>query len=259
MEAIDLSITVLVFLCVAALIAGFLDTLVGGGGLITIPALLMAGVPPIFALGTNKLQAVMGTGMASVMMFSRKKVEFSSVKLLMTAAFVGSVVGSVVVQFFKSEVLSILIPLVIVFIAVYFVAMPNQSLSVREPRISRKTYGGTAVPAIGFYDGMFGPGTGSFFVLAGVSLRGQEIVSATATAKTLNFATNLASLLVFIAFGKLLWLVGGVMMIGQAIGANLGARTLLTINPVLLRYLIIGVCFVMLISWYFSSAATKPV
>lgn len=254
MEALDLSVTVLILLCLAAMAAGYLDTLVGGGGLITIPALLMAGIPPIYALGTNKLQAVVGTGTASVMMLARQKVSFAQVKLMMLAAFAGSLLGAVAIQFFDSKALSVLIPIVIVLIAVYFVIAPKQSLHSGEPRIDQALYTGTAVPGIGIYDGMIGPGTGSFYVLSGISLRGQGIVDATATAKTLNFATNLASFLVFMVFGKLLWMVGGLMMIGQVIGANLGARTLLTINPSILRYLIIAVCFVMLISWIVSSA-----
>ncbi|MEM7359539.1 MAG: TSUP family transporter [Pseudomonadota bacterium] len=254
MEALDLSITVLLMLCLAAMAAGYLDTLVGGGGLITIPALLIAGVPPIFALGTNKLQAVVGTATASAMMISRRKVRFEQVSMMMLVAFIGSLLGALAVQYVDSQALSIMIPVVIVGIAVYFVVAPKQTLEAREPRISPAAYNASAVPGIGFYDGMFGPGTGSFFVLAGVSLRGQGVVDATAIAKPLNFATNLASLLVFVVFGKLLWLIGGVMMVGQIIGANLGARTLLTINPVVLRYLIIGVCFVMLISWTLTSA-----
>lgn len=245
----ELSLWMLLGLCLAAFAAGYLDTLVGGGGLITIPALLMAGVPPLAALGTNKLQAVTGSGTASILMFRSGRVSFRDVRWLMLVAFLGSVVGTVLVQFFSTELLEIIIPLVIILIAGYFIASPNQASISREAKVSSTTYRAAVVPSIGFYDGMFGPGTGSFFVLAGVSLRGQEIVSATAVAKTLNFATNLASLLVFIAYGQLVWLIGIVMMLGQISGATLGARTLLTIKPELLRFLVIAMCLVMLVSW----------
>ena len=255
METFELTAVVLLMLCIAAVAAGYLDTLVGGGGLITIPALLMAGMPPILALGTNKLQSVVGTGTASLMMVKRGKLRIRDVKKLMLAAFTGSVLGSVVVQFFDTELLRVLIPIVIVLIALYFILSPQQSLHASEVKLTENTYAKTAVPTIGFYDGMFGPGTGSFFVLSGVSLRGQEIVASTATAKTLNFATNFGSLLVFIAFGKIIWLVGGVMMIGQAIGANLGAKTLLSIDPAKLRYLVIALCLVMLAAWFWGSGA----
>ncbi len=245
----EFSFVALLVLCLAAFAAGYLDTLVGGGGLITIPALLMAGVPPLAALGTNKLQAVTGSGTASLMMFRLGKVRFREVSSLMAIAFASSLVGTVAVQYISTDALNILIPIVIVIIALYFILAPQQAAESRAPKVSERTYKTTAVPVVGAYDGMFGPGTGSFFVLAGVSLRGQEIVSATARAKTLNFATNLASLLVFLFFGQVVVVAGVVMMLGQVTGARLGATTLVKIDPVLLRYLVIAMCLVMLVSW----------
>ncbi len=249
MESFDPSYSTLLILVLVAVVAGFVDTLVGGGGLITIPALLAAGLPPIFALGTNKLQAVAGTGTASISLFLYRKVRFQHVKWLMMSAFAGALLGAVIVQYFDPRLLTIAIPVIIVLIAVYFLMAPNASLVERDPKLSNTQYGLTAVPGIGFYDGMFGPGTGSFFVWAGVSLRGQPIVLSTMIAKSLNFATNLASLLVFICFGKVAWLVGASMMLGQFVGASLGARSLMTINPALLRYLVIAICLVILVWW----------
>lgn len=238
----------LLLLFVSALIAGYIDALVGGGGLITIPALLMAGVPPLMALGTNKLQAVFGSATASFILLQSGIVSFSKVRSLMLMAFFGSFVGAVAVQFFDASILDLLIPIIIFAIAVYFVFAASHVAETRAAKLDDVRYGRTVVPAIGLYDGMFGPGTGSFFVAAGVSLRGQTIVEATATAKTLNFATNLASLLVFFVFGQLMWLVGLCMMLGQIAGAHLGARHLVEINPGKLRALLIGMCLVMLAS-----------
>lgn len=249
MELFDISLAALLGLVLVAVLAGYIDTLVGGGGLLTIPALMAAGIPPIFALGTNKLQAVAGSGTASLTLLLKGKVRFHEVRWLMLAAFIGSMLGSIAVQFFDSSVLSVVIPIVLLVIAVYFVVSPKQVIEDRTPKMTRAGYGLTAVPGIGFYDGMFGPGTGSFLVWAGVSLRGQAIVPATIVAKTLNFATNLASLLVFISFGKVLWLIGGSMMIGQFIGASLGARALLKVDPMLLRYLVIALCLIILVWW----------
>jgi len=249
METFDPSLTVLLILIGVGILAGFIDTLVGGGGLITIPALLAVGVPPIYALGTNKLQAVAGSGTASLTLLVKRKVRFSDVTWFVLAAFIGSLLGSVIVQYFDASVLNVAIPVVIVFIAIYFVVAPTQMLTEHEPQVSPRVYATTAVPCIGFYDGMFGPGTGSFLAWAGTSLRGQSIVQSTMVAKILNFATNLASLIVFIGFGKVFWLIGGVMMIGQFIGASIGARSLMTIEPAVLRYLVILVCFVILIWW----------
>lgn len=252
MELSEFSTQVIVLLFLVGLIAGFLDTLVGGGGLITIPALMMTGVPPIYALGTNKLQSSMGSGTAAAMMFLRKKIQWQQVWPLMIMAFIGSLVGSVAVQYLDTDVLEWLIPLVVLLIAIYFMTSHTRGLEGSEAKLSRQQYGLSAVPGVGFYDGMFGPGTGSFFVLAGVALRGEEIVQATATAKALNFATNFAALLIFIAYAKIIWTLGLAMMLGQTIGANIGARTLLRINPLLLKYLVIAMCVVMLTVWFFK-------
>jgi len=111
------------------------------------------------------------------------------------------------------------------------------------------------VPVIGFYDGMFGPATGSFFVLSGVSLRGLSVVAATMMAKTVNFASNFGGLIVFAWFGKVYWQLGLVMVAGSILGAFLGTKTLLTINPNILRYLIVVMSLSILIAWLYRELA----
>ncbi len=113
--------------------------------------------------------------------------------------------------------------------------------------MSRRAYVSTVVPAIGAYDGAFGPGTGSLFALGGVALRGFDLRRSTALAKTLNFATNVAALLVFIVAGQVLWTVGAVMAVGQFAGAWIGSRLLLRVNPLVLRVLIVVVSLGMLV------------
>jgi uncharacterized membrane protein YfcA len=249
MEAISPSLMTIVLLIAAAFVAGYIDALVGGGGLITIPALMLAGVPPIFALGTNKLQAVAGSGTAMLVTITSGNVRFEDVRGMMFFAFFGSLVGAIAIQFFDTRILNYIIPLVIALIAGYFIAAPARSLVEAPAKVSSKTYSFTAIPGVGFYDGMFGPGTGSFFVWAGVSLRGQSIVHSTMVAKSLNFATNLAALIVFAFYAKVLWKIGLIMMVGQSVGAGVGARSLATINPSILRYLVIVVCFIMMLAW----------
>jgi len=244
------SVSVLLLLVVTAIIAGYIDTLVGGGGLITIPALLAAGVPPLQALGTNKLQACAGSGTASLTLLAKKQVSFVDVWSAMLMAFIGALIGAVLVQNVNAQILEFLIPVVIVLIVVYFIVAPKPKADEASARISPQLYRSTAVPAIGCYDGMFGPATGSFFVLAGVSLRGQGIIQATVTAKTLNFATNVASLLVFIYFAQVLFTIGLIMMLGQFVGASLGARTLMSINPNALRSIVVVMCLIMLLAWF---------
>lgn len=233
-------------LFVVALCAGFLDTLAGGGGLITIPALVLSGVPPLAALGTNKLQACVGVATSSFLLFRRGKLDWLALRSLMLTAFIGSAAGTVLIQFVDPEVLGFVIPAVLGIIAVYFIVSSFLRLETGKPRLGEPAYKNTVIPLIGAYDGMFGPGTGSFFALAGVSLRGLELIVATATAKPLNFATNLASLIVFLLAGQVLWLVGLIMMMGQALGAWAGSHYLFKVNPIVLRSIIVTVCLLML-------------
>jgi uncharacterized membrane protein YfcA len=249
MEFIQLTGQIVSFLFAIAFIAGLLDTLAGGGGLIVLPALILSGIPPHFALGTNKLQGTMGTATATVMMLRKRRVRWHEVKTLMLAAFCGSIGGTITVQFINTVALSFVIPLVLVAIALYFLISP-QPKPRAQPLLSSKRYQRLVVPAIGWYDGMFGPGTGSFFALAGVSLRSLGLIDATAVAKTLNFATNFGSLLIFLGSGKIVWVVGLLMMAGQFLGAWVGSHALLRINPKYLRLLVVAMCTGMLIKYF---------
>ncbi len=248
----EIAIEVLVFLFIAAAIAGFMDTLAGGGGLITIPALVVSGVPPLASLGTNKLQSCFGSGTASFLLFKRKKIHWQELRPMMFAAFIGSVAGTVIVQFIDTRVLGFMIPLVLVIIAAYFITAPYLKLESPEPRMSAGLYQKTVLPAIGAYDGMFGPGTGSFLAVAGVSLRGLALINATAIAKPLNFATNIASLIVFIFAGQIMWLAGLTMIVGQILGAWLGSHYLFKVNPKILRILIVTICLLMLGQYWYK-------
>ncbi|MGW8195401.1 MAG: TSUP family transporter [Desulforhopalus sp.] len=237
---------VLFFLFLAAFTAGFLDTLAGGGGLIALPALIVSGIPPLAALGTNKLQGSMGTATATFVMLRTRKVHWEDVRRPMLSAFIGALFGTIGVQFVDTEILHVVIPVVLLCIAVYFVISPIPCQTSSKPRLSSTTYRKLVVPVIGWYDGMFGPGTGSFFVLAGVSLRGLNLIDSTAVAKTLNFATNIASLIVFLVAGKVVWIAGIVMMTGQFLGAWSGALCLFRINPKYLRVIVVIMCCGML-------------
>ena len=246
LSTMTLAPEILVFLFSIALIAGFLDTLAGGGGLLSLPALIMSGIPPLMALGTNKLQGSMGTATATFIMLRKRRVAWKDVRLLMLSAFVGSAMGTVVVQFVNSAALTFIIPAVLLLTAIYFLFSPAPTAERSKVRMSVKNYSIFIVPGIGWYDGMFGPGTGAFFAMAGVSLRGQGLIEATAIAKTLNFSTNIAAFFVFLAAGKIVWVTGLLMMVGQMIGAWVGANFLFRINPAYLRILIVVMCIGML-------------
>lgn len=240
---------ILLLLFGAALLAGFIDTLAGGGGLITVPALLLANVPPVFALGTNKLQSSGGSMMASIMMFRKRLVDFKTIRKGFIASFIGSAIGALAIQQIDMDSLRIIIPVLLVCIALYFLFSPQSHMEPRPPKISEGAYNKTFAPLVGFYDGFLGPGTGSFFCATGILTRGYDIIKATAIAKPLNFASNLGGLAVFIAGGKILWLIGGVMIAGQMIGAYAGAHVMISKGKRLIRPLIVTVCCGMLVKY----------
>ena len=251
MDIANFSIEILTFLFFVGVVAGFLDTLVGGGGLLAVPALLLSGIPPIYVLGTNKFQGSMGTGIATFLLFRKKKLDWNSVKNLMFASFIGSIVGGVIIQFVDTQFLSFVIPIVLVFIAIYFIISPKPKSTVGNSKPNKK-FELFAVPVVGFYDGMFGPGAGSFFAMTGVMLKKLEIIQATILAKPLNFASNIAGFIVFFSFGHIAFLIGILMMMGQMIGAFFGTHYLLKANPLIIRFLIVIISISMLIKYMLS-------
>lgn len=237
-----ITVEVLLVLFFVALIAGWVDTIAGGGGLIALPALLLAGVPPVSALATNKCQGFVGTMTATLTLVLKRKLRFSSVWPLMLFSAAGAAVGTVLVHFVSTDWLSWAVPLLLISVAVYFLMSPNLGAIETEARLSDVRWRNTIVPAIGFYDGFFGPGTGSFFAASGILFRGKNLIEATVVAKPLNFASNIASLVIFAFSGHVIWLIGVVMMCGQMLGAVLGAHSIYWGGARLIRPLVIIMC-----------------
>lgn len=220
----ELALHLLAWLFLAALLAGFIDAIAGGGGMVTIPAMLLAGIPPLQVLGTNKLQAVFGSATASLSYARHGHVDLRAQWPMALTAAVGAAGGALLATAMPTDWLQAVLPVLLVAIALYFGFKRGVGEIERQRRISPLLFGLTFVPAIGFYDGVFGPGTGSFLMLGFVSLAGFGILKATAHTKLLNFGSNAGSLLVFLAAGAVLWKVGLVMGVGQWIGARLGSR-----------------------------------
>ena len=239
----ELTAQLIPILFFVALFAGFIDAMAGGGGLLTIPALLLTGMNPVAVLATNKLQACAGSFSASLTMIKKGLIHPKMMKVALIMAFVGSAVGTVLVQLSPPDFLQKALPFVIGAVGIYTLFSPNLGKLETMPRISQKTYEKTFAPFIGFYDGYFGPGTGTFFSLSQVVLRGRDLVQATARAKLLNFATNIASLIFFILGGQVVWVVGLVMMLGQIIGAYLGSHMVVKGGAKFIRPVIVIVCF----------------
>lgn len=241
----EFGLDILALLFIAAFIAGFIDAIAGGGGLITIPALLSVGIPPAMALGTNKLQACGGSFSASLYFIRQKAVNLREIWLLILLTFIGASLGTIFVQLIDVNALKVALPFFVLVIGIYFLFSPSLGEEDRKQRISYPLFAFTAAAGIGFYDGMFGPATGSFLTLAFVLLLGFNLSKGVAHAKVLNFTSNFASLIFFMLGGAILWKVGFVMMIGQFIGGNLGARMVVTKGKQIIRPLIVSISFIM--------------
>ncbi len=248
-----LSPLVMVGLFFIAMLAGFIDALAGGGGLLTIPALLATGMSPAQALATNKLQACGGSLSASLYFIRRKVVDLNDQKLNILMTFIGSTSGALLVQFVKSDILRQILPVLVIGIGLYFLLMPKLGEEDRQRRLYGLPFALVAGGCVGFYDGFFGPGAGSFYALAFVTLCGFNLAKSTAHAKVHNATSNVGGLLLFILGGKVVWATGFLMMAGQFIGARLGSRLVLSKGQQLIRPMIVIVSAVMSAKLLFDS------
>jgi uncharacterized protein len=225
----DPSTTVLLLLGLAGLSAGFVDAVVGGGGLIQLPALLV-GLPsaaPVTILATNKLASICGTTASSATYYRRVRPDPRTFGPLMACAFAGSAGGAVVASHLSASAFDPIVLVVLVVVGAYVVFRPALGESTAL-RYAGRRHVVTAMGAglvIGAYDGALGPGTGSFFVITLVGLLGYNFLEASAKARLANWATNLAALCVFVPQGAVLWKVGFVMGACNLVGGYVGART----------------------------------
>ena len=219
----EFGLEVLALLALAAFVAGTIDALAGGGGLITIPALMAAGIPPVQALATNKLQSSFGTTSAVIAFARQGRIDFRRFLWPAVGAFAGSVGGAIAIQLVDPSFLAGLVPVLLVAMAAYFLLGPKASEAERHARLGHAALV-TVMFALGFYDGFFGPGTGSFMATALVALFGFGLVSAPAHTKLLNLASNVAALVTLVIGGQVLWLVGLVMAMASIAGGQLGAH-----------------------------------
>ncbi|MEO6379222.1 MAG: TSUP family transporter, partial [Caulobacteraceae bacterium] len=202
-----LSPEVFVTLVAVAGLAGFVDAIAGGGGLLCVPALLAAGLPPVAVLATNKLQSTFGTATACFNFARKGHVDFRSMALPVAGAFLGSALGAVIVQRLDPSFLAGLVPILLIATAAYFLLSPKMSEVDRHQWMKPAAYTAIAF-AIGFYDGFFGPGAGSFYTVSLIALMGMGLIRATAHTKLLNVTSNLAALITLAAGGHVIWTLG---------------------------------------------------
>ena len=221
-----------------AIFTGFIDAIAGGGGLIMMPALLSAGVPPVNALATNKLQSMFGTGTACFSYARKGLVDWRANLRTIILVFAGASIGVIAVQSIDTRALSLIIPLLLMAVAVYVLVSPRMSDEDAHQRIGAGAYAPVG-GAIGAYDGFFGPGAGTFYTASLVGLRGLGLTRATALTKLFNVTSNIASVLFFAIGGKMFWVLGLCMAAGAMLGGWIGSHTAMRFGARLIRPLLV--------------------
>ncbi|ATF11516.1 TSUP family transporter [Brevibacillus sp. HB1.4B] len=222
----EMDLSTIVLLAVFGFIAAFIDSTVGGGGLISLPALLGLGMPPYLALGTNKLAGTISSATSSYTFIKNGKFDKKLMLILFPVSLIGAYFGAKTVLFVPQEFLKILVVIMMALIFVYTLFNKRFGQDSNYKGLTKFTLG-IGIPftfLIGFYDGFFGPGTGSFFVFLMVLLFGYDFVIAAGNGRILNLASNISALFVFTMEGKVVFMTGLIMGIAMLLGANLGAK-----------------------------------
>ncbi|MFG2311237.1 sulfite exporter TauE/SafE family protein [Streptomyces sp. NPDC048566] len=245
----DISLTMVLVLCLAALAAGWIDAVVGGGGLLLLPALLLglpAGTPAAYALGTNKAVAIVGTTGAAVTYARKAPVDVRLAVRIGLAALAGSTAGAFVAAGLSTEVLKPVVMVVLLGVGAFVILRPAFGTAPPTTPVSaRRVLAaiGLAGLGIGFYDGLIGPGTGTFLVLALTALLHLDLVTASATAKIVNCCTNAGALATFGWKGTVFWELAALMAAFNLAGGMVGARTALKKGSGFVRVVLLTVVF----------------
>ncbi|HEX2867930.1 MAG TPA: TSUP family transporter [Ignavibacteriales bacterium] len=217
------SIWIYPLLFLTGTIAGLVDSIAGGGGLITLPVLLSVGFPPHMALGTNKFQSSFGSFTSSYYYVRKGGVSLKSALPGIVFTLLGAALGSWSVQQVSSTILQYIIPCLLIAIVIYTFISPNLGEMDKHPRMKHMAFFFTFGLILGFYDGFFGPGVGSFWAISFVVMLGFNLTKATGYTKVMNFTSNIVSFLVFIAGGFVMFTAGIAMAAGQILGSRIGA------------------------------------
>lgn len=240
-------LSTLAILGLTAFLAGFVDSIAGGGGLLTVPALLLAGFDPVTAIATNKVQGTLAIVSALVTYARKRLVEWRAGLPMFLMALAFGATGAASVHLMSTTFLKAIVPVALLIVALYFGFARGIGDADRKARLTRFAFIALIVPPIAFYDGFFGPGGGSFYAMVLVSLLGLGLTRTTAMAKVLNGGSNAGSLLIFSLAGSVLWPVGIGMALCSMAGAQIGSRLAVGYGARLIRPLIVVVCVALVI------------
>ena len=247
----EVDLFTLILLALAGLGAGWVDAVVGGGGLIQLPALMIAFGPaaPVYALATNKVASIMGTSVSALTFYRRVQPDLTTAMPAALAALIGACGGAVLASRIPKAALTPIIVVVLIAVLVLVLTRPQLG-STTQLRWEGNRHRGVAALVglgIGAYDGLLGPGTGTFLVLALVGILGYAFLPASAIAKIINFATNLGALIFFIPAGVVVWKVGLVVGVANLVGAYIGARMAISKGSGFVRVVLVVVVSVLVV------------
>jgi uncharacterized membrane protein YfcA len=243
-----LHLLIIIVLMLTGVIAGVFDTIAGGGGLIVVPVMLLVGIPPIQTMGSNKLQACFGELTAAFEFWRKGHLQLRQLALGFVLVAIGSTLGTVLLQRTHPDILVKLLPLLLAGVLVYTIISPRPKAGDVQPRLAAPWFYLLIGLPIGFYNGYFGPGTGSFWVVALMFFMGFHIQKATMYAKPLNVTGNLIALAWFISAGQVWYWAGLSTGLGQIIGAKIGSHLVIHKGQKLIRPVFITVVSAMIIS-----------
>lgn len=252
----SLDLGTIVLLCIAAGAAGWVDAVTGGGGLVQLPSLLIAmpNGPPADALGTNKLSSIIGTSAAAATYLRNTRIDLRTAVPMALAAFIGSGLGALLASRIPAASFRPVILVMLIGVWLWTWLKPAMGTVENLRWEGQRRHYGVAVVAglgIGFYDGLIGPGTGSFLLIVLVAGLGLSFLKASATAKIVNVGTNIAALIIFGFTGSVIWLLGLLMGACNLIGAVVGARTAIAKGSEFVRrvFLIVVALLILRLAW----------
>ncbi len=254
----DLPLWAYPVLFAVGLVAGTVDAIAGGGGLLTLPALLSFGLPAPLALGTAKFQGSFGSGSAAWSFARRGAVDLRECRLGFALTAAGAFAGAGVVRSVDPQFLGALIPWLLGAIIIYMTFRPKLGETSRHHRMERVPFYLVFGLTLGFYDGFFGPGVGSFWTIAFVTVLGHDFVRAAGHTKVMNFASNLAALVLFALAGAVCWLPGLAMGGGQLIGGRLGAHLAMTRGARFVRPIFLAMAALVALKLIYAGIAARP-
>ncbi len=244
---IELSVVHYGILFLTGLCAGFVDSIAGGGGLISLPMLLSVGLPPTLALGTNKLQGSFGSFSASWNFIRTGVVKMDESLYGIGFTLMGAAIGAFAIQQIQAGFIRHIIPGLLLFVFFYTLFSKNLGRAARDPKMGKNQFFMIFGLILGFYDGFFGPGTGSFWTGAMLILLGLDMTAASGTTRIMNFTSNIVALSVFIIGGNVLYPAGLTMAAGQIIGARIGSGMAIKRGAAFIRPIFLTMVFLTIV------------